>query len=142
MLHRVILLVASMIPLAILATQSRAESIAAEEIDEDTSIYMLSMVGSEGMSSNSKIRVKIFPHERNFPPHGKDTALDQFVLRSAKNCKVHRSDEDQKLSKDLLMKSVTSMRLVASKLPKPIIINCPDGFTLERTQGGETKALD
>lgn len=113
----------------------------ADDDEEDASYYMLNLSGAQNISSTTSIRVKIFPHERDYLPHGKDTLLDQFTVRSENPCTVYKAAPDRIASKGILHKDQLTLTIRASELAGGMIIDCPEQFTLERNTGEAKKEL-
>ncbi|MDQ3233575.1 MAG: SpoIID/LytB domain-containing protein [Pseudobdellovibrionaceae bacterium] len=113
----------------------------ADEDEDDASLYMLNLNGAEHIASTASIRVKIFPHERDFLPHGKDEVLDQFTIRADSPCTIFKASQDKIAPAGILQKDQTLIQLKASDLQTAMIIDCPEQFTLERNSGEALKTL-
>ncbi len=141
-MKKLLALAVALLPiLAIPATHGIAGEIIADEDEDDASLYMLTLNGAENVSSTASIRVKIFPHERDYLPHGKDELLDQFTIRAESPCTVFRASKDQFATAGILQKDQTLIKMKAQDLQSPVIIDCPEQFTLERNAGDKMKAL-
>jgi len=112
-----------------------------EDEEDDASLYMIKIPRAEDINSSSTIRVKIFPHERDYLPHGRDEVQDQFTVRSENPCTVFKAEENQILANGILAKNQHLVKLSAHELHHPVIIDCPENFTLERNSGEARREL-
>jgi stage II sporulation protein D len=141
-MKKLLALVITLLPvLAGPATRGIAGENIADEGEDDASLYMLTLNGAENVSSTASIRVKIFPHERDYLPHGKDELLDQFTIRADSPCTVFKAAQNQMAPGGVLQRDQTLIKLKAQDLQNPVIIDCPEQFTLERNEGEKMKAL-
>jgi SpoIID/LytB domain protein len=118
-----------------------AGEIIADEGEDDASLYMLQLTGAENIASTASIRVKIFPHERDFLPHGKDEVLDQFTIRAESPCTIFKASRNQIAPAGVLQRGQMLITLKAQDLQQPLLIDCPEQFTLERNFGEKMKSL-
>jgi stage II sporulation protein D len=117
-----------------------AGELIADEDEDDASLYMLTLNGAENVSSTASIRVKIFPHERDYLPHGKDEIIDQFTIRAESPCTIYKARQDMTPA-GILQRNQSVITLKAQELAQAVIIDCPEQFTLERNAGEKMKAL-
>lgn len=140
-MKKLLALVITLLPIVVPVTTGIAGENIADEDEDDASLYMLNLNGAENVSSTASIRVKIFPHERDFLPHGKDEMLDQFTIRAESPCTIFKASQDHIAPAGILQKNQTLIKLNAHDLQNPLIIDCPEQFTLERNAGEKMKAL-
>jgi SpoIID/LytB domain protein len=127
--------------LAIPAPTGIAGEKVADEDEDDASLYMLNLNGAEHIASTASIRVKIFPHERDYLPHGKDEVLDQFTIRAESPCTIFKAIPDRMTPGIVLQKDQPVITFKLQEIQTPIIVDCPEQFTLERNSGDKLKAL-
>ncbi|MCX6129367.1 MAG: SpoIID/LytB domain-containing protein [Proteobacteria bacterium] len=106
----------------------------ATPVDEASQV-MLSL-GSNPIKSQSLVRVKVFPHDKDYKPQGLDLVRDQLTLRSERPCAIYKSASDKLSTGDLLRKE-SLIQIKAAELKAPIMIQCPGSYTLERQTGGQ-----
>lgn len=93
--------------------------------------YKLSM--SEGFAtSRVHLRVKIFPHEFNYKPHGKDTQRDRFTIQSDLVCQVFKGQNSKAAKSNTLLYASRNIEIRADKIQSPLWIECPGVWTLVR----------
>lgn len=93
--------------------------------------YKLSMSESFATSRVS-LRVKIFPHEFSYKPHGKDKVQDRFTIQSDLVCRVFKGQSSKAEKTNHLLYASRSIELAAEKLSSPVWIECPGAWTLVR----------
>lgn len=98
---------------------------------DDASAVMLQL-GSQRLTSQSVIRVKIFPHDRDYKPQGLDTVKDQLVIRSERPCSIYNASQDRALAQGPATSKEAVIALNAASLPQAVMIQCPGAFKLER----------
>jgi len=141
-MKKLLALIITLLPImALPAYTGIAGETVADEDEDDASLYMLTLSGAESIASTASIRVRIFPHERDFLPHGKDDVLDQFTIRAESPCTVFKANPDSFVPGGILQRDQTLIKLKAQELLNPVIIDCPEQFTLERNFGDSLKTL-
>lgn len=73
----------------------------------------------------TKLRVKVFPHKRNYPPHGKDLKTNRLSLVSRGSCKYFKgqTNKPKKSSKKAIGKK-SSFKFNTKSFHHPIFIEC------------------
>ncbi|WP_141733728.1 SpoIID/LytB domain-containing protein [Oligoflexus tunisiensis] len=102
---------------------------------DDGSSVMLDL-GSKRITSQSVIRVKVFPHERAYPPHGLDSIRDQITIQSERPCSIYNASPDRPVAQGAATSKESVIALNAATMPQPVMISCPAGFKLERKGTG------
>lgn len=98
----------------------------------DTDKYMLDMV-SAGISSRSLVRVKIFPHDKDYKPQGLDTVRDRFAIKSEGSCTMTEAARERAVATSTkVLKKFSEMEFTAAN-PAAYIIRCSKPFKLERS---------
>ena len=80
----------------------------------------------------TRIRVKIFPHTRAYPPHGSDKVRDRITLVSDKNCRMFAGLKNKTGRRSRLLKKGKRFKLNAASLSQPVWIKCGAPVTLIR----------
>lgn len=85
----------------------------------------------------SEIRVKIFPHLKNYAPQGRDTRVSKTVLRSSGgSCRVFNASLNPPSKGGKLLREATVIPLSATELGNQLLwIECDSPATLERESG-------
>jgi stage II sporulation protein D len=107
------------------ATTGRAAAV------EDGSSVMLDL-GSQRITSQTVIRVKVFPHDKAYPPHGMDSVRDQITIESERPCTIYNASPDRAVAQGAATGKESVIALNAATMPQPVLIKCPAGFKLER----------
>ncbi|MCX6127684.1 MAG: SpoIID/LytB domain-containing protein [Proteobacteria bacterium] len=100
--------------------------------EDDSSPYMLGLSRTDNINSTSTIRVKIFPHEKDYLPQGRDEITDHFTIRSEYPCTIFRADKSVIIAGGLISKGKNNISFRAKDLAEAVIVDCPESFTLER----------
>lgn len=103
-------------------------ALASESFETDK--YMLDMASSS-LSSKSSVRVKIFPHDKDYKPHGLDTVRDRFVISSEGDCQLYPAASDRAVSAGNILKTFRRLEFQAST-PGAFMVRCTKAFKLER----------
>ncbi|WP_176736888.1 SpoIID/LytB domain-containing protein [Oligoflexus tunisiensis] len=141
-MKKLMALAVTLLPIVVIPARTGiAGETIADEDEDDATLYMLQLNGAENVSSTASIRVKIFPHERDYLPHGKDEVLDQFTIRSEIPCTIFKASKNQIAPAGVLQKDQLLITMKAQELQQPVIIDCPEQFTLERNFDDKMKAL-
>lgn len=98
----------------------------------ETNKYMLDMV-SAGITSRSSVRVKVFPHERDYKPQGLDIRRDQIRIESAATCRMLSASSDKAVATGTLLQKFKNLDINAASLFKAVMIRCPQPFKIVRT---------
>ncbi len=83
-------------------------------------------------SRYQSVRVKIFPHERNYPPHGRDARRDVLRISSAAECQFFAGTERHPGVTNRLLFAASDYEFTASSLDEPIWVHCPQPFQIDR----------
>jgi len=102
---------------------------------EDGSSVMLQL-GSQRITSQTVVRVKIFPHERAYPPHGLDAVRDQLTIRSERPCSIYSASPDRAVAQGAVTAKESVIILNAATMQQALMIQCPGVFKLERPNAG------
>ncbi len=98
----------------------------------DTNKYMLDLA-SAGISSRSLVRIKVFPHDRDYKPHGSDAHRDHITIESEGNCQLFNGMTDRAaVASTAVQQNFKSLELDASTLARPVFIKCPQPFKIVR----------
>lgn len=97
----------------------------------ETNKYMLDMA-SAGISSRTSVRVKVFPHDRDYKPQGIDTRRDHITIESEGGCQLFPASPDKAVVTGPVIKKFKTMDIDAAGLFKPVVIRCTDAFKLVR----------
>ncbi len=83
--------------------------------------------------SETTVRVKVFPHERDYPPHGIDLVRDQLVIESDKPCSLYASPSDKIVASGKALKRGLTFTFLASELGNEgRYLQCSQGFRILR----------
>lgn len=80
----------------------------------------------------AQVRVKIFPHDREYKPHGMDVIRDRIAIESEKPCALYRASAEKIAAIGGVKRRASSFALNAAELSEPQIIQCPGAFRLIR----------
>ncbi|MBC7660108.1 MAG: SpoIID/LytB domain-containing protein [Chitinophagaceae bacterium] len=97
----------------------------------ETNKYMLDMV-SAGVSSRTLMRVKVFPHDKDYKPQGLDTKRDQFSVSSDGVCQLLPAAHDKVQATGPVSQKFSKITFTAATLGSAVIIRCAQPFKLER----------
>ncbi|HYX36676.1 MAG TPA: SpoIID/LytB domain-containing protein [Oligoflexus sp.] len=103
-------------------------------VDDGSSVML--QLGSQRITSQTVVRVKVFPHERNYPPQGLDSVRDQITVRSERPCSIYSASPDRAVAQGPVTAKEPVIALNAAEMQQPVMIHCPGGFTLERKGAG------
>ncbi len=88
----------------------------------------LQLKGDKG----SIIRVKIFPHERDYKPHGIDTIKSRISVVADKPCALYRGSSKAPTSTGGILLRASQFQFSNVDLVEPRVLSCPAGFRLVR----------
>lgn len=81
-----------------------------------------------------EINVRVFPHDKNYAPHGVDTDRSSLELFSANGiCRIYSVHEVNQESNLKLILQTKSIRFEASKMKNPLFVKCSEAATLRRS---------
>ncbi len=106
----------------------------AAAVDDGSSVML--ELGSQRITSQSVIRVKVFPHDRAYPPHGLDSIRDQITIRAERPCSIYNASPDRAVAQGAVTAKEPVIALNAATLQQAVMIHCPGGFKLERSGAG------
>lgn len=84
------------------------------------------------VSPQSQIRIKIFPHERDYKPHGLDREKQKLSLQSNGLCRVFRGEENRPAKTKVAMFASREIALDLKALLHPLWIECDQPATVVR----------
>lgn len=87
------------------------------------------------ISPHSTIRVKIFPHKVDYPPHGRDHETHQVTMSSSNSCQLYRGRQGRALRYGTPLRSGKVFSFSAAQLQEPAYLHCRGVTTLERAAG-------
>lgn len=99
----------------------------------DTDKYMLDM-SSAGISSRTVVRVKVFPHDRDYKPQGADIVKDRFTISTEGECQLQSADPSKAAPVGQVLKKFNALEFNTSA-PGAFFFKCSKPFTLTRAQG-------
>lgn len=99
----------------------------------ETDKYMLDMASS-GLSSRSQVRVKIFPHDKDYKPQGLDTVRDRFTVTSEGSCQLMPAASDRAVATGNAVKKFSTHEFTAAT-PGAYLMRCTKPFKLQRAAG-------
>jgi stage II sporulation protein D len=107
----------------------------ADEVSEQSIPQIKVPLLSRRTTPATTIRVKVFPHERNYKPHYADKRQTEITLRSDDECQVYegRSGRPAKTSNVLSVSKL--IPVTAEKFAHPLWVECKSGATLIREKG-------
>ena len=76
------------------------------------------------MTPNSLIRVKVFPHKVNYPPHGKDVVTNTVSLRAAKACRQYRGSQSKAWRVGKALRRLSRFTFNTATLSEPVYLRC------------------
>jgi stage II sporulation protein D len=106
----------------------------AAAVDDGSSVML--ELGSQRITSQSVIRVKVFPHDRAYPPHGLDTVRDQLTIHSERPCSIYKANPDRAVAQGPVTAKEPMIALNAAEMQQAVMVHCPGGFRLERKGAG------
>lgn len=80
----------------------------------------------------TNIRVRIFPHKRNFPPQFKDQVFDRFRVESDEPCTVYDAVGNLERQAHTVITRVKSISFDALRLRDTVWVNCTGPYKLVR----------
>ncbi|RYZ79233.1 MAG: hypothetical protein EOP04_28165, partial [Proteobacteria bacterium] len=98
----------------------------------ETNKYMLDMV-STGISSSTLMRIKIFPHDKDYKPQGLDPHRDQLSIESEGECQASPAAADKVQATGPVQTKFNKQQFEAATLKGPVLIRCAQPFTLVRS---------
>ncbi len=98
----------------------------------DQASQVMLQLGSQRITSQTIIRVKVFPHERDYKPQGIDLVRDRLTIRSERPCSIYKASNDRPVAQGAVASKESSLALNAAEMPHAVMIHCPQGFRLER----------
>ncbi len=102
----------------------------------DEAAQIMLQLGSQRITSQTVIRVKIFPHDRDYKPHGLDSVKDQITIRSDRPCTIYNASPDRAVAQGSPVGKESVISLNALEMTRPIMIQCPQSYKLERQGSG------
>jgi stage II sporulation protein D len=106
----------------------------AAAVDDGSSVML--ELGSQRITSESIIRVKVFPHDRAYPPHGMDSVRNQITIRAERPCSIYNASPERAVAQGAATAKEPVIALNAAEMQHPVMIHCPGGFRLERKGAG------
>ncbi len=100
----------------------------------DTNRYMLDLV-SAGVSSRTMVRVKVFPHDKDYKPQGLDTVRNHFIVSSNGNCQLLPASAERAVATGGVKQHFKTMDVTAATLPSAVIVRCSEPFKITRDNG-------
>lgn len=84
-------------------------------------------------SAKQSMRVKIFPHDRDYKPHGRDLVRDKVALESSQTCEVFEARAGFVAPQSsVFLYAASKIDLSASELHAPVWIFCPESVLVKR----------
>lgn len=80
----------------------------------------------------SSIRVKIFPHEKDYKPQGLDRVKNRLAIEATKPCALYRGSPKAAQAIGGVLQRGTHFEFDAAHLPEARVLSCPEGFRLLR----------
>lgn len=80
----------------------------------------------------SSIRVKIFPHDKDYKPQGIDPVRHRLSIEAEKPCSLYRGSSKAPQSTGGVLLRGKRFDFEASSLTEPRVLSCPEGFRLLR----------
>ncbi len=109
-----------------------------QAIAQSEAAHIMLDLSRSKVNSATAIRVKIFPHERDYPPHGIDKLRDSLLVESDKPCTLFAAPADQMVASGKALKRGLSFRFSAPEWEGAgRMLQCPAGFRLMRGQKNE-----
>ncbi|SMF07806.1 SpoIID/LytB domain-containing protein [Pseudobacteriovorax antillogorgiicola] len=96
--------------------------------------FRLKLSKSVSIKPSSRIRVRIFPHTKNYKPHGRDTNMSQVKLISEANCRVYKGTSSYAGKSKQFLKETKSLALDANTMTHPLFIRCAKPVIVERAK--------
>ncbi|MBF0441766.1 MAG: SpoIID/LytB domain-containing protein [Oligoflexales bacterium] len=87
------------------------------------------------VNGKTKVRVKIFPHKKRYPPHEKDRMYSQVKLESAAPCSLFRGLKDYPGSDGSMVLSGSSFEFSSKNFTHPLWLECSSVVKLVRKRG-------
>ena len=84
------------------------------------------------IKSHSKIRVKIFPHPKPYPPHGRDQDPTTIKTSSTASCKLYPGTRGRVGREKKLLSQKKQYSFSAAGLQNPLWLNCSKPVTVIR----------
>ncbi len=81
--------------LALYATIGLGLSQGRELLAQSEATHIMLDLSRAAVRSETTIRVKVFPHERDYPPHGTDTVRDELMIEAEKPCSLFAAPADR-----------------------------------------------
>jgi SpoIID/LytB domain protein len=78
------------------------------------------------------IRVKIFPHDRDYKPQGLDPVKDHIQVESDQACTQYAGSSERAVSSGPILQRAKTFSFRAQELQQPAYLVCPAGFRLIR----------
>lgn len=99
----------------------------------ETDKYMLDM-SSAAVNSRTTIRVKIFPHDKDYKPQGIDIVKDRFTVSSEGSCQMSAAAADRPIATGAVLKKFSNHEFV-SGVSGAYLVKCTKPFKLVRSSG-------
>ena len=81
------------------------------------------------------IKVKIFPHRRDYPPQGLDVVKDRVTIKANQPCSIYQGAKNRASRVGKRVSKAKTIQLVASQLNSAKWIHCKGPATLVRGEG-------
>ena len=86
------------------------------------------------ITPDSLIKVKIFPHTVNYPPHGKDVDTRSVTLRSSKTCRQYKGDPGRAARIGKEQKRGKIFQFNYNQMVSAVYLRCSGRVTVDRAQ--------
>lgn len=98
---------------------------------QEGSGYMLDL-SYAALKSSSTIRVKVFPHDKDYKPQGFDQAKDTLVLEAEKPCTVFEASRERAAPQGAPLQKTTRVVFDAKVLKHNLLVRCQGPYKLVR----------
>lgn len=99
----------------------------------DLSLLCLMLWSTSGSAVD--LRIKVFPHHRNYQPHGRDHDKSQVAFRASKHCQYFRADPDQVAPVGLPRGSSSRWAFDSKSMKGAAFLKCTGITMVERGKG-------
>lgn len=93
--------------------------------------YMLDL-SYAALKSTSTIRVKVFPHDKDYRPHGVDIAKDVLVLEADKACSVFEASRERAAPQGPALQKTNRIVFDAKLMKQALLVRCQGPYKLVR----------
>ncbi len=108
-----------------------ATALASDSFETDK--YMLDMAAAP-ITSRSQVRIKIFPHDKDYKPQGIDLIKDRFSISSEGECTLSPAASDRAVATGDVVRKFSEHEFT-SATPGSFLMRCAKPFKLTRSSG-------